>query len=360
MSGGGGSTSGAIDFPEHMKDVHMNWLGVNSGTGLNVPITAGNSLNDLINNALDNNPYASATLSTPDASVNAIKNEITALKNSIGNIDAKTDWKGFLDHADSALRESNVLKNIDVTTILENARVNANLTTEQAVSAALATINSSVIKDARKAFENRSDRTRIRSINRFSGGMLDINAVNGSAFILGMALIEAQHIESVNEFDTNLSTEMYTRGLQVFAQTFNSELSARIQSELENKRYNASIISQSIQSMTSTMLKRIDFEQAVLSILYETERFNVVATQEYETSDIDIDVKYANWGFDNYIKASNVLASISGASAVLPEKPNRVSSALGGALGGASAGSALGPPGMAAGAILGGVAGLLG
>lgn len=356
---GGGSTSGAIDFPVHMKEIHKNWIGYDNGASLLVPVSSGNSINDLINDALANNPFANATLTAPTDNITAINNEITALKNSISNINEEVDWREFLKQAENGVKESTLLSRIDISDLLEKSRRNAGISTKDAVEAAFAMTNNEVLIKARDAFEKRADKTRIRAINRFSGGMLDINAVSGSAFILGLALIESEHMDSVNEFDANLSTEMYSQGVQTFVQLFSTELQSRVNGALEGQRFQVSIMSDSVRLMSNVMLKKVELEQAVLSVLFETNRLDIVATQEYETSDIDLDAKYANWGFDNYTKSANVLASISGASAVLPEKPSRAASALGGALGGASAGSALGPPGMAAGALLGGVAGLL-
>ena len=138
---------------------------------------------------------------------------------------------------------------------------------------------------------------------KFDAGMRDINAVNSSAFAIGKQLI----------------------GSTLLVQ----KLQAKVQ-------------------------------LAQLSV--DARRMMLVANQEFISSDNEYQVKAAKWPITILQEGGNVLASIAGASTVSPgsEGPSPGQSALGGALSGAAIGASTGNPyAAAAGAVIGGVAGLL-
>ena len=138
---------------------------------------------------------------------------------------------------------------------------------------------------------------------KFDAGMRDINAVNSSAFAIGKQLI----------------------GSTLLVQ----KLQAKVQ-------------------------------LAQLSV--DARRMMLVANQEFISSDNEYQVKAAKWPITILQEGGNVLASIAGASTVSPGSagPSPGQSALGGALSGAAIGASTGNPyAAAAGAVLGGVAGLL-
>lgn len=355
MSGGGG-TSGAVDFPDHMKTVHKDWLGF-TGEGGDTSVAV--SLIDSLNNALGTggNPFENVTLTDPETVLGEIETRYGTFDTAVSGLDESTDWQGFVDDVVSKLDTAGVLSDIDVATIISNARSKADLEVSAAVSSALEVIQDVVVRSAVRSFERRADTARLRSVNRFSGGMSDINAVHSSSYMLGMALIEAQHLQNVDEFDAGLTNDLYQGAFSSHVELYKTNFTIELQEAMQEKKIRDTLMAQSAQALMSSLFQRVGLEQASTETLAEVKTLRMAAVQEYELSNVDIDAKFGMWDFEVYGKSSNVLASISGASAALPEKPSRVSSILGGVLRGGAAGAPLGPVGAGVGAVLGGVAG---
>jgi len=104
---------------------------------------------------------------------------------------------------------------------------------DNAINKAQEAINTSAIDDAVDAFEASALPEYMRSVNRFNGGLVDINAVHGSAFILGNASLENSYREKIEDFRARLTLDTYTRVLplyvDVFQRSFTTVVSAYIQ-----------------------------------------------------------------------------------------------------------------------------------
>ena len=90
----------------------------------------------------------------------------------------------------------------------------------------------------------------------------------------------------------------------------------------------------------------------------EIERMSIAAEHDYNSDQIDLLIRYAEWDMNAILKGGQLLGAISG-SAFVPDKPSRSQSVLGGALSGAAAGATLGWPGAIAGGILGAAGGYM-
>jgi len=86
----------------------------------------------------------------------------------------------------------------------------------KAITAAQSAVNNAVVVAMVAAYENRALTQHLRGVNRFVGGMADINAVNSSAFIIGMALLEVEFSRNVNDFQTKLEGDLYNKAFDGF------------------------------------------------------------------------------------------------------------------------------------------------
>ena len=93
-----------------------------------------------------------------------------------------------------------------------------------ALSAATNAANSALVDNAVEAFEDQGLPEHSRRMNRLSGTMVDINAVYGSAFILGSGLLERQYQREVASFRAELSTRLYERAFEAYKEMFNNAL----------------------------------------------------------------------------------------------------------------------------------------
>lgn len=90
----------------------------------------------------------------------------------------------------------------------------------------------------------------------------------------------------------------------------------------------------------------------------EVARMRIVAEHDFNSDQIDLLLRYAEWDMNAILKGGQLISSISGSS-IVPDKPSRAQSALSGALAGAAAGATLGPEGAIIGGVLGAAGGYL-
>lgn len=161
--------------------------------------------------------------------------------------DSGNEWRDIADRVISYVDDNNVLEDIDPSSIINNATSSADTVVNQAISTALTTLNSQLVEDAVSAFANRTDMQKQRSINRFSATMSDINAVNSSAYMFGLAIIEAENLQNINEFQSNLELQLYQQIIQQYTEIFTNEINYRIQTEITNKQSYEQFIGQQTQ-----------------------------------------------------------------------------------------------------------------
>ena len=170
-SGGGGGGSGAVDYPDYMEAWHSMALD-DSGAD-----TLTSSLTDVMDAAIGNSPWATATVYNPDADLalmiaapDELQNLVTLLSNGT-TLD--TLIADILDHTrvDDAVTEY-------------SADLGARLTAEV--------------------------------LPRFESGMRDINAVVSSAFVIGRAIIEDGQTRQVAKYSADLHMRAFSNdALQV-------------------------------------------------------------------------------------------------------------------------------------------------
>lgn len=285
-----GSTSGAVSFPTYMEDTHKAWLN-NSGS---VSPTSGTDLQTILNVAHTDagNPFfgeaAYDPTDDPSSSIAAgsplgrNQTKLDSFETEVSGIDEEADWASMLAKAKTELDTN---------------------------------FNDAAL--------NRIDPAQLKAINRFTAGMADINAVNSSAFVIGLALIE-------------------------------SEVTKGISQQIEERR--GRMLLQAVAEMIQLLLSRVTGRQTVATLQAEISKILMIALQEQRDRDLEIDEADARWDLEVFAYGQNLLSSISGAPMV-PRPLSKGQSALAGALGGASAGAAFGPIGMGVGAIVGGALG---
>lgn len=355
MSGGG--TSGKVDFPEHMKELHKDWMGYAS-SGADTPVDT--DLIQVMNTALgtSGNPW-DVTLTDPSTDLGEVDTRYDAYETEVNALDEQADWTSIIDNAVTKIDSAGVLKDVDVDTIATAARTGATNGVSDAIESAVDAIDGNIIRNAVVNYQRRANIQKERNINRFSATMADINAVNSSAYMFGLAIIEAQHLQDVDQFQSQLEVQTYDRMIQNYVQFFQSELQSRLRADLIEKQSRDRLLSEATQIMVQMLSSRIQSYSDSVAKLAETKRIKTVATQEHELADADLNYKFSQWDFEVFQHASNVLGSISGAAAKMPAQPSTVGSVLGGAMGGASAGAAFGPVGAGVGAVLGGASALV-
>jgi hypothetical protein len=288
---GGGSSSGTLDFPAYMKTAHGNWLDTSGADSMIYSVT------DLMNEAMSGpSPYAGFVTVDIDA---AFLGPNKGVANYIGPYDRLYDYSCY-----------DIEAKYDEFLAIEESRLNDLVNAEDVFL---------------------SDEITSVALPKFQAGMLDINAVQSSAFVLGNALINREKAKALAKFSAQVRMETYGKA---------SDLAfKRVQLAIENHRVKVSL---------STEVARI-----------------------YASLRHDIDGLYAELGakdrmFDLsiYQYGVNVMSSISGSAISPPDTGTTKTSgnvalgAISGALSGAVMGASIGGWwGAGIGAVLGGVLG---
>lgn len=291
LCGGGGGSAGSVQFPTEISDVLDDWLGASGDF-------AGTNVSNEMEALQGNSPYATVNSFNPDAFVSAVQSRFDYYDTLVKAIDEHTDWDTFFD---------NVKDKVD------------------------SIISDSYIESVVDEYDDDTKDEWGDTINRFAGGMAEINAINSSAFIIGMALMENQRLRAVRKLRASLVLDFEKVKLQMYQQGLND--------------------------MIRMYAFKLDVDRAATQTLAEINRVSAVLKKEQYIEDIELDVEDTLWDIKVFQYGGRVMASPSGA-APIPDKPSKAASALGGALSGAAQGAAIGGPiGAVVGAGAGYVAG---
>lgn len=345
-------TAGKVDFPEHMKDVHIDWLG--HPTSIDV------TLDDVMNTALGagGNPFESLSYTDPETDFDEVETSFGLFNTDVQALDHATDYGSIVDAIVAKLDTSGILNDVDVTSYQTNAEAGATSALQEAISQAVSLVDSDVIMRLVKSFEARTSYSRDRAVTRFSNQMADINAVQGSAYMFGLALIEAQVMQSVEDFHSEVTREQFNANTATYVQLFRDHLSLSVESAIRSKVNRDQLLGSNMQLVFNALYNNTNLKQSVASTLAEIKRLRTVAESEYVGNTADLNRSFSSWDFNVFNMATPVLGGMGGGTA-LPPAASKTSSAIGGAIAGATAGAAFGPAGAGVGAALGGLSAFL-
>ncbi|KKK82740.1 hypothetical protein LCGC14_2800360, partial [marine sediment metagenome] len=272
---GGGGASGAVSYAGYLEDRHAVYL---------------DDVYDLVQLAIVANPFAELSLEAfdPTSDIVDIDTAFDNLETQVNVLtgDLTTDYNTMADFADA--RYDSDYGSSTLRTAIESAR--------------------NVRQEANIA----------RSISRFAGGMADVGAVNTSAFVTGMGLIEQEHLRDASDFGTKLEFDAYKEKL--------------------------GHATQAINFMAMGTSDRLAQYQALHRSAVETSRFTVVASQENIDRNLYYSTREALWGMETYRSLGNMMGSIQGGMSDFDPitTQDNMASTLAGALGGAATGATIG------------------
>lgn len=173
--GGGGGSSGKVDFPAHMKTAHSNWLD-NAGAD-----TMAFSVVDLMNTAMSGaSPYSGYVPKDPDAAFFAPGNTLSSYTSSYEHL------KSFDAFSMDAVFDGYIVD--------DEARI-------------VAAINAHSV-----LLEDEIDST---ALPNFKAGMTNINATMTSSFVVGEALIRDSKTKKVADTDAKIRLQRLQEGADI-------------------------------------------------------------------------------------------------------------------------------------------------
>lgn len=297
-SSSGGGSSGKVEYPAYMQAWHGKILDTTATTSPSSDITT------VMNTALSANPFTAAAAYNPTTTLDAAAISVLGLTG--------LNFNTLVSTAIS-----------DIPTIAA------------AVDAILTGANSLIAADVAAYSDMVDNEINVKILPKYHRGMQDINAVQSSSYVIGEALLWAEKARDVAKFAADLELRAYSERNQLIAHMSDYELRA--------------------------VLARVEYAKIAAQYAIEFARIIIVAYKEQLDKNLDIEEKEATWDFRVFQAGGNILASITGAASTVNSNPT-MGSMLGGTLagvaGGAMMGAGGGPPGIAIGAVLGGLAGL--
>jgi len=290
-SGGGGS-SGKVGYPEYLESRHRDWL---------------NDMDGFYRSAVASNPYANAESYDPANEVGQMQQAALSFSDAILATEPTASFQTYFAAAEA------MVDGWASSTCVDN------------LAAAYAANQALQLAQAKA---------------RYHAGMADINAVMSTAFVVGDAILEAQHQKDLDAF---------TEGLYV-----------------NKEKDKASMINQGVQSMSQLGAAKMSALKDSASMQIEAARIQLVAYNDQYKEDIEYDAKDIMWDIDVLQEAMGTLGAPAGAipggaEKGLNAKNSPLQGALSGALSGGSYGAMIGgTPGAMLGAVVGGIGGLFG
>lgn len=354
--GGGGGMSGSVDYASWIKN---RWIMLmDRATGDPVNVSLNTSTFDLVNKYLTatNNPYYNAAPFDPNAAhsitsgsvIDRMHSKYNSVSSDVDNFSPRTEHGLAVDQAIADAADA-YKKDIDYINNLSQQIAGA-------LQAAVDAIDSAPIDNEVQSYENSLKNQHLRTVARFAAGMADINAVNSSAFVIGMALLEREYSNEVSSYRAKLNLQMY-----------DSVVTAAIRSHLESyiRRYaiRDTFVADAAARMLQLQSNQLSWKLALVQYKGDIERITYIMEKERTERDISLDVSYAQWEFDTVQFAANIMAGLSGGTmGTVQQEPSVIASTIGGAMSGASVGAGIGTAiapgtGTAIGAIVGAVAG---
>lgn len=130
-------------------------------------------------------------------------------------------------------------------------------TLSRAAASAREAVEAAPIDSMVKSYRQRALKGHLASVNRLSSGMADINAVNSSAFIVGMALQEAEFTRDVNDFQAKLEIQLYSSLVPAYLDTFRATLGEYMKSYVDRCRTYMQVYSETLPAYVNVFLNAL-------------------------------------------------------------------------------------------------------
>jgi hypothetical protein len=319
----------------------------------------------------EDSPYASETIPNHDTtygtSAATTQARVTAFKAIIDGLDEEDDYAthvaAAITQAASAYPTTSVATDIAAIHTAERSSISTAITAALAAAATAATAVTGASTTALvTAYEAKIKKQYHASMARFTSGMADINAVNSSAFIWGMAGIEKELLASIAEFTANLdykafelSETMRLNTLNTYMDAFKSTFLLHLTHHQSKTGARDKFLADSISYIGNLMQARLKYQ---FDVVVQQGELNMLIHNsnlaEYNRN-LELTVEDTLWDWKLYAFGGNMLAAAGGA-VTIPKQMSAGAQAVSGAMSGASLGFMIGGP---AGAAVGGIGGLL-
>jgi hypothetical protein len=313
-----------VDVIKEMIDVSIGEVLVEDG-----PIVGGSP-----------SPLSAETTPSPDEymgdSGTGSQAKVTLFDTAANAIAETTDYASYIA---AALTGANTLNtapsNIedDVETIRAADRTDVTSAMTAALTAAgtaLTAMKGAVdtvdVTDLTDAYEVNIRKKYLGAISRLASGMADINAVNSSAFIFGMAAIERELLADVAQFASSLAIKvfendsvMYNAAFTTYMNSFNNAFNNHLNGYVNIKQGRDGVAVASLNNISSLANMKIDAQLKAVTLQHQVNRDTHEAEVQEHQRQLQIDMEDALWDWKLFAFGGNLLAASGGAVAQPPQ-----------------------------------------
>lgn len=192
------------------------------------------------------------------------------LLTAITGHDPDDDWDSYLSSVVASIDTAGVLVSLsrqDIDALVTAAQEGATDEITAAVAAAVAAAEDSVLATLVTEYGTRHLTEKARSVRRFFGGMADANAEHSSAFLIGHALIEAEHLRTVAEFDSQLSLAAFQEGFRGHLDAYGRQLAAELEAAIQAKVSRETLLVEGVRAVAQLFIEKIRAYNGAIDLL---------------------------------------------------------------------------------------------
>jgi hypothetical protein len=270
MSKGGGTALSALTTYQMNTHAALLGGGINQVASVS-PTGQADPASDLPQGILDylddalagGNPFSAAFSYDPSTDMLTIQDSVDAFQALVSALDPETDLGSHISlaitSADGAITTTSIDADVD-------------------------------------AFETASAPAFARSVNRLTSGMAEINAVNSSAFIIGMAQMENARTNELAAYRAKLASQ--------------------------NQHDRTVLVAQFAADIANMQGRQLDAQRAATDMQRAVSTNNIIAMKEFLAEELDLDYKDSTYEMELFSFANQTLAAGLGASqhAIGPSK----------------------------------------
>lgn len=253
----------ATDYSPYLKDFHGAIL-FGADPSAADPITDftewGNVADDVVAARRENggSPFAFVTAYDPSSDLEAIQTKYDEWSDELGALEPIANVEDIIDAA--VAKADTLVPTAEIDSVVD-------------------------------AFDQRSKSAYLRNVSRFAAGMFDIQAVMTTQFGMGLAAMEMDRQDQLNDVD------------------------ARLRLMAERERYSS--VNAFAGEMTRLLVFKLEQQRAGVGGQLDISRLNIIAYQDEMDKNLTHEMKDAEWDLDLWRHAAGVMTAINGA-AVIP------------------------------------------
>jgi hypothetical protein len=195
----------------------------------------------------------------------------------------------------------------------------------------LPAIDSASITAMVTAYSTRIKKQYLQAMARLASSLSDINAVNSSAFVWGMAGLERQLLDDVNHYDASLDMELnklkYAKQLEIYTAAFNEYMQTfrvTFAEHLHGYLSRDIILLNQITNLVATTQNMIQnkytsqFNLMNAQLAFNLSKYQVLTSEQDKQLDIDLEEQLWRWKMYQY--GANFFSCAGGAALISSQK----------------------------------------